>query len=280
MSPRYSWKKWMLLTALIAPVITAWSSLALAQDADCLRRLAQGKNRFGEPLPFAALRKMTIAKEKSRSQLSQDRFALLIDYSRNSRDRRAFLIDFAACDVVAAENVIHGGSIYRPETHWGDPNQDGQLDHCAHVNGSQKYMTRPGAFVTAGCHQTRLTGWTHLSRNCQGIKLVGMDSYNSDAFEKGIVLHEHVEIPNDATVKPTGQGCPAFPMGRLKNLLRYGLMEGTILYVHAPQCFKSKASSIGQTERHPEKRAIPVGESLTPVTDEQRFYERRVRAVR
>lgn len=212
-------------------------------DPSCVDRLAKGRNRFGEPLPRAALEKISHDFQRLEKHLDQRRFALLIDYTRNSRDKRAFMIDFQTCEVLASEYVIHGGSVYHPaEHHFGEPAHDGMLRNCRNPDGSNHYMTRPGSYVTWGCHQSANAHFPALNQQCKGVKLWGVDRTNGDAFAAGVVLHEHVNIPNDASVKLPGQGCPAFPPGRLRSLLRYGLFRHALVTVWAPQCGGQRTS--------------------------------------
>jgi hypothetical protein len=105
-------------------------------------------------------------------------------------------------------------------------------------------MTRPGLFITAGCHQTRLPNWPYINSSCHGVKLRGQEDRNNDAFERGVVLHEHLGMEEGTAVKSVGQGCPIFAPGRLKSLLPYGIMSGMAVYLHAPQCDSGSRSSI------------------------------------
>lgn len=206
-------------------------------SSDCLRRLVAGENRMKAKLPAKALKKLATAMADKKNSLQDDAVALLVDYSKSSKEKRAYIVDFKSCDVLSEDYVVHGGAwmegkkVFRD----GDPDSDGMLDTCKNRKGKTKNMTRPGMYVTRGCHESK-KNWSTIYSDCQGIKLWGLDKTNADAFNSGVVLHELKEIKKDESVKVMGQGCPAFAPGRLKALTKYGLANQTLVYVHAPQC--------------------------------------------
>ena len=206
-------------------------------SSDCLKRLVSGENRMKVSLPAVALKRLAKGMANKDLSLQQDPVALLVDYTRSSKEKRAFIVDFKACDVLSEDYVAHGGAYKLKGKTFidGDRNGDGTLDSCKNRQGTSKYMTRPGLYVTRGCHQSN-KNWSTVHEDCEGIKLWGLDKTNADAFNSGVVLHELKEMKQDSSVKVMGQGCPAFPTGRLKKLVRYGLDNETLVYVHAPQC--------------------------------------------
>lgn len=229
----------MRLVLVFLLSVVATPALPSEKDAvaDCLRRLSRGENRFGARLDARALAQGARGLARHAAKLRTRDAFLLVDYSMNSRAKRAFLVDLKACDVLAREHVIHGGAVYRPVLEMdGDPDHDGMLDRCLNRRGTTKNMTRPGFMVTSGCHVTGLSGWPRFANGCHGVKLKGLEERNRDVLASGVVLHEHQAIPDDGRIKPVGQGCPAFPPGRLEPLLRFGLQDGFLVYVHAPQC--------------------------------------------
>lgn len=178
-------------------------------------------------------------------KISNKKYGLLIDYNQNSKEQRSYLIRIDNCTVVAKEYVIHGGhgspdGKGKVKFKGGDANSDGKLDKCV-VDGSRTNMTRPGPFITDGCHETQKKNWSVLwndgAKKCQGIRLVGQVSgVNDPGVAAGVVLHEHTAIKNNDSIKPVGQGCPAYPKGKLKGMVKHGITEGTLVYVYAPQC--------------------------------------------
>ena len=212
-------------------------SLAAAADfSACIKALSEDAEL---KMNKKALEKFFSHFKTYGSSISNKRYGVLIDYKRPSTQKRSYLIDIKNCDVVSWEYVIHGGQ--SKETKAGDPDSDGDLDKCTHSNGSRTNMTRPGPFVTDGCHETAKKGWKTLwkegKRNCQGIRLNGfLAGVNDPNVAAGVVMHEHIAVKNDGKIKPVGQGCPTYAPDRLKAKLRYKLQQGTLIYIFAPQC--------------------------------------------
>lgn len=225
-----------------AAAIAAQPTVLSRSDFDpifenCVEGLSIGRNAFKTRINEEAIRELRDGLRQYRSKLNTTDMALLVDYSKNSKSKRAYLIDFKKCEVISHEYVIHGGAIYHPrEIRWGEPERDGQLKRCVKSDGTRKYMTRPGFYHTMGCHHTQLNGWTTVYGDCNGIKLNGLEKSNAEAYTSGIVLHEHVQIPNDSSVKPLSQGCPAFPPGRLKAMATRGIATGMLVFLYVPQC--------------------------------------------
>lgn len=219
------------LGALIFALFAAHASASITDS--CIKKLAQ-ENRFHVKLPEKAVLILAKAIDHGVSSNSE---ALLIDYSQNSRSRRAFLVNFSTCDITTREHVIHGGTIYHPSVqNFGELHHDGMLNRCLRPDGTRKNMTRPGLFITAGCHVTREQNWTSITNSCQGANLESRNSKIPTSAIAGVVLHEHIAIHDDGSILPAGQGCPAFPPGRLKALVPHGVMRGMLVYVNAPQC--------------------------------------------
>ena len=176
---------------------------------------------------------------------------LIVDYSLNVSEDRQFLLDLNRCRVLKKVRVAAGGS-YRKSPgsnewiHDGDPNMDGRLDKCKNRRGTRQYMTRPGFYVTRGCHQTGQHNWEKWpvlwGRACRGVKLHGLESQNSEAMRAGIVLHEHRVLSRNRALWSGGQGCPTTAPGELKSTIRsadragFDLREGTLVHLYAPQC--------------------------------------------
>lgn len=209
----------------------------LSREERCINELSEGKNSFKAKVNKSALKFLLRGMKKYRDEVENKRLALLIDYSQNSRVKRSYLIDLKACDILAWEYVAHGGAIYTPRTIiWSEPKRNGYLERCVKDDGTRQYMTRPGFYVTAGCHITQKRNWPVVYDGCHGIKLMGLEERNREAFQAGIVLHEHTYVPNTNVIKPIGQGCPIYPPGRLKSMTRFGIQEGMLVYLYVPQC--------------------------------------------
>src|ERR1700722_4862225 len=95
---------------LIFLVSAAFVSTAGATIADtCIDKIATGSGAKIDRAPVAGLA------EGIHRAMSSNAHALLIDYSKRSQTKRAYLLDFNKCTIVAKEYVIHGGSTYDPD---------------------------------------------------------------------------------------------------------------------------------------------------------------------
>ena len=205
------------------------------EPRSCAEKLADGENRLDVKINRAALENMFRGLRKFRPVVSQKN-VLLVDYSKNSKVRRGYIIDVKNCDVLAHEYVAHGGTVYNPVmVRHGDPEHDGLLKKCVHADGTRTNMTRPGFYVTRGCHMTQ-KDFPLVSGVCGGVKIWGLEKRNDDAWTAGVVLHEHEGMFEGDEVKPEGQGCPIFAPGRLKDLLKYEIFQGALVYLYVPQC--------------------------------------------
>src|SRR4051812_48440326 len=97
----------MRIAAFLIPVFLG-SPAAFADDSACIARLAQGGNSLHVRVSRAALGELSRGLALYGKNLRDARRGLLIDYSMNSRQKRAFFVDLKSCDVLAAEYVIHG----------------------------------------------------------------------------------------------------------------------------------------------------------------------------
>src|SRR5690606_10784973 len=160
----------------------------------------------------SALNEMKAGFQKFSSSITNDELALLVDYEKDSTQKRAYWLDLKSCSVITEEYVIHGGADRRPQ----EIIRDGErLKSCKNRDGSRTNQTRPGFMLAGGCHTTG-KDWPRIAGDCAGVKLRGLEDRNSDVLSSGVVIHEHVLIKNRSTVQPIGQGCLAFPKGRLK----------------------------------------------------------------
>lgn len=229
--------KWFIFAFIMTSVQLGSALAGTDSNQACISALSEGRNRFHVKMNIKPLRKLIAGMRAYQGRLHEKSLALLVDYSINSKYKRSFLIDFKSCDLLAYDHVIHGGTVYSPiMKRDGDINGDGMLDKCINREGTTKYMTRPGFAMTSGCHRTQ-HAWPMISRDCKAIKLIGLQKDNVQEFApSGVVLHEHPSIDPFNTVKLEGQGCPAYPPGKLKEMTDKGIANGMLVYVYAPQC--------------------------------------------
>lgn len=213
------------------------SNLITKSHLRCVEKLASGQNNFHVKINRKAMLKSLMGLQVYQKNLDGTQRVFLADYSISSKYKRGYLIDFNRCEVLANEYIAHGGTIYTPRLiEFADDNKDGILDRCTRKDGSRQYMTRPGFMVTAGCHVSQ-KNFPFISSQCKGIKLRGLEvGLNEDIHSKGVALHEHDLMPNDSSIKPEGQGCPIFPTGKLKELLKQDVWDGLLVNLYTPQC--------------------------------------------
>ncbi len=118
-------------------------------------------------------------------------YLTVIDYTQHSRNERFFLIDMRTGSV-STEVVSHGvGS---------DGNHDGYAEAFSNTSGSK--MTSLGFFTT---------DHTYYGSNGYSLVLDGLDSTNSRARSRAIVIHGADYVVNGASKQGRSWGCPALP---------------------------------------------------------------------
>ncbi len=133
----------------------------------------------------------------------QTGYCFLIDMKKQSGEPRFYVYDFAVNKVVHEGLVTHGncGQLFLPEPKYGN---------------------------TVGCNCSSLgkysIGKKYYGRFGLAYKLHGLESTNSRAFERFVVLHAHSCVP-DKTVTPMplcqSNGCPTVSPAYLQILARY-----------------------------------------------------------
>lgn len=184
---------------------------------------------------FPQVLKDTVAASSTyRSKSLREDYVAFIDYSVSSAEKRFFLINLSSC-TYQTEFVSHGSGVK------GSGGTRAMLQRCATgpVGAStRKNRTRDGFYKIAGGHSTK-KNWPVIGRiggkNYKALKLVSLDGKHRDVESAGVVMHEApAYVFNVAQVQGRSSGCPAFAKGRLKNMVQR--VNGSILYIHAPQC--------------------------------------------
>lgn len=142
----------------------------------------------------------------------RDRIAIA-DFSRPSAEARFFLVDLAA-GMTTSYRVAHGRG--------SDPAHSGWLQRFSNVDGSA--ASSRGAYVTGG---------TYEGSNGHSRRLNGLDTTNSNAYERAIVIHG-AWYANDDMVARYGklgrsEGCFAFAEPMLEEIMGQ-LGEGRMIY--------------------------------------------------
>lgn len=145
--------------------------------------------------------KATTAKKFIKNKPYNEEFCFLIDMKIRSGSNRFFVYDLKHDSVIHAGVVTHG----RCNERW--------------LSG-RKYGNEPGCGCTSlGKYKI---GNPYIGRFGLAYKLYGLDSTNSNAFRRYVVLHAHDCVPPDEVFTEICQsdGCPTVSPGFLKTLQR------------------------------------------------------------
>ncbi len=136
-----------------------------------------------------------------------------VDFSQASREARFHLIDIVGGKVLSSHLVSHGSG--------SDPANSGWVQRFSNEMGSN--ASSSGAF---------LTGVTYSGKHGRSRRLIGLESANSAAMERGIVIHAASYVDDDMALTQgrigRSQGCFAFSNNDITTVLeRMG--EGRLL---------------------------------------------------
>lgn len=160
-------------------------------------------NATASPLFIKTQAKAALAKNFVVSKKYNNRICFLIDMSVSSGKDRFFIYDLQHDSIISSGLVTHG----RCNESW--------------LNG-RKYSNKVGSGCTSpGKYKI---GKPYSGRFGLAYKLYGLDSTNSNAFKRYVVLHSHECVPeNEVEPMPICQsdGCPTVSPGFLKTSSKY-----------------------------------------------------------
>lgn len=148
------------------------------------------------------------------AKAKNDRYMVVIDYSRPSAEPRFFLVDLKTGSANAFL-VSHGRG--------SDPDHDGMADRFSNVPGSK--MTSLGAFVTAE---------TYYGKHGLSLRLDGLETQNSAARERAIVIHGADYVSPQRKKMGRSWGCPALERRVALDLIPK-IANGVLVYTYGPQ---------------------------------------------
>ncbi|MFT7156896.1 MAG: hypothetical protein ACI8Q1_001911 [Parvicella sp.] len=151
--------------------------------------------------------KAAVAKTYCKSKGMSTEFCFLLDMSVHSGYNRFIVWDFKKDTIADQGLVAHGCG----EKAWG---QDETADAPIFSNISESHLSSIGKYAVTS------RGYSNWGINVN-YKLKGLESTNSKAYERTIVLHSWVDIPAsecypDGT--PEGWGCPAVSNAFMKRI--------------------------------------------------------------
>jgi len=165
----------------------------------------------------------------------------IADYSLSSKKRRFFVFSWE--DGAVHKVQVSHGSGKQDKQKWGDLDNDGMLDTCD-KDGDQTNMTRVGFFKVGNYYLSENhdpTQWPDLiiegeEERINGLQLMGLSVTNSEAFSRGVVMHEAMYNAG-AAGRQMGKsfGCPAFRPEEGSKIMPL-FHHGGMYYSYAPQC--------------------------------------------
>lgn len=200
-------------------------------------------------VPEAPLKQALTYLQRNGKKIPKQRYLSIADYSKNSRNKRFYLLDLKTGEVTA-EKVSHGsGKVGRNVV--SDPNNDGNVDRCEHPNRvlaekktgrnlhTRENMTRPGFFRTGRldlsvAHKRK---WPRVTKNTNSMLLDGLSGrVNATAGDEGVKMHEAYYNHKGANmIMGKSFGCPAFQPGHGAPIMKK-IEGGSLYYSYVPVC--------------------------------------------
>ncbi|WP_040314784.1 murein L,D-transpeptidase catalytic domain-containing protein [Bacteriovorax sp. BAL6_X] len=227
---------------------------AAARGEDC-----QFYEKFlDQDVPIEALKQSLLYYKKNKSKFKNKNYITIADYSKNSKNKRFYLLDMKTGEVKKYK-VSHGSGKVRGVTYADATISDsgrvtrasnhvGKLVRCrvpakAKPKHDQWAMTRPGFFKTgefymSSGHDERVKGqrgWPTFKssgRNYNGMRLDGLSKgVNDKARSQGVVMHE--AYYNRGNIMGRSFGCPAFVPGEGREIMEK-INNGSLYYSYVP----------------------------------------------
>lgn len=161
--------------------------------------------------------KTALALEKYKEVISNDSYALMINFGLNETNARLYVLDLKTMDVVYARQVAHGSN--------SDPDKDGLPTKFSNINGS--HQSSLGPVLIGNMFSNPKWKFCRL--------LMGLDPVLNGLIRKReIIMHTSTYVKDDFG-KPIGDswGCPAISEKTGKDIM--GIIGGALLYIWAPE---------------------------------------------
>jgi len=140
-------------------------------------------------VPQKAFQRALTFYQKYRAQFKNQRFLGIVDFTQVSAKKRFYLINLISGDVIQFL-VAHGKN--------SDPNADGLATAFSNIPESLKSSL--GAYMVAE---------TYVGQHGYSVRLDGLQSTNSNARSRSIVIHPADYVSTEASYAGRSFGCPA-----------------------------------------------------------------------
>jgi hypothetical protein len=197
----------MLCRSLIIVTAIAMACVLIAHVQKTGKISVAGTDEMTAKSDLKKPRKIKEALEFAKGRKYDTTLAILIDYSLHSGRKRAFLADISRGVVFDSFLVSHGCG----DKSWG---ADLSKESAKFSNDFESHCS------SLGKYRIGKRAWSDWGINVK-YYLYGLDSSNSNAYKRTIVLHGWGDIPDMETYPagiPEGWGCPAVSDNAMRTL--------------------------------------------------------------
>lgn len=163
----------------------------------------------GHEVPTDLLKKAVLYFDANQAKFPNKNYLSVIDFAKNSKQKRFFIIDLKTGKVWAIHTAHGKGS---------DPDHNGLADSFSNVSGSNKSSL--GVYKTAE---------TYTGSHGRSLRLDGLSSTNSNVRARAIVIHGASYVTEASVIQGRSFGCPAVSMD-LKDKVIDQLKSGSMIY--------------------------------------------------
>ena len=166
---------------------------------------------------------------KNGEKLNNTKYLTLIDFTKASNKQRCFIIDMESKTIEFQTVIAHGKNT-------------GQLMAKKFSNESKSRMSSLGFYTT---------GLIYDGKYSYSLKLHGVEYSNSNAFERGVVIHS-ADYATEEFLQKNGNvlgrsfGCPALPHANYKTIVDK-IKNGSCLFIYGKDKSYSRKSKLIRT---------------------------------
>lgn len=163
---------------------------------------------------------------KQTNELKKEQFLTVLDFSKQSNQRRLWIIDLKSKQLIFNELVAHGKN-------------SGDKFATSFSNNSESQKSSLGFYTT---------GETYNGKHRYSLKLNGLESgFNSNAFSRGIVMHgaDYVSQEIAEAQQSVGRsfGCPAVSQEVIRPIVDI-ISGGSCFFIYHPDADYNEKSKI------------------------------------
>lgn len=160
-------------------------------------------------VPVNLLEKAVTYFDANKSKFANQKVITVIDFSKNSKSERFWVIDLTSGAVWAMRSAHGKGS---------DTNDDGQAESFGNAMGSGKSSL--GYYRTAETYQ---------GKNGYSLRLDGLSTTNSNVRSRAVVVHGANYVNEIEKIQGRSLGCPAVTHANRDKLIDQ-IKEGSLIY--------------------------------------------------